>query len=534
LAATGTDGDLVEEEFRFGVGYALTAATSGAERPPIAWLSAAFRWLLFAGFAIAFGGLIAERFVASARAENPRLPAPRSPITGALVVALAGTACLAAQVVVDAGRLSVLWRSGSGPVVAVEAAALAMALALLRARRRAWALLPLLAVAAAEGWRSHAHTAAGVWGALLTGVHLTAVAIWVGSLVATTLAVLAWRHEAAAVRWVLSSYMRLAVWTFVVVIGTGVVSALLLLPLSDVFTTDYGRVLVVKVALVTTAAALALTARYVQRAEARIPKLARVIRAESLILVAVLALSATLVSTTPATGAVQPAPPEPRGPVLPLGTLAGQIGVAVAASDGQLVVRLATPRRGDYYAAQPDVQYTLSGRVGRPSGDDRPLTFRGCGQGCFVADADWGDGENVLSLAAGADTAKGGPVSLLVPWPTLPGADELARAVAATRAAGDITVYEAVTSDTTTGSGEPRPLDVTAEFFVSQEPYAAGSAPQAVRLVGGSGATRLALGYPAASINVLLTLDRAGRIADVILTDPRHLVTRRIVYADHD
>ena len=139
-----------------------------------------------------------------------------------------------------------------------------------------------------------------------------------------------------------------------------------------------------------------------------------------------------------------------------------------------------------------------------------------------------------LSLAAGADTAKGGSVSLLVPWPTLPGADELARAVAATRAAGDITVYEAVTSDTATSSGQPQPLDVTAEFFVSQEPYAAGTAPQAARLAAGTGATRLALGYPAASINVLLTLDRAGRIVDETLTDPRHLVTRRIVYPEPD
>ena len=57
--ATGTDGDLVEEEFRFGVGYALTAAAPGASGASIAWLSAALRWLLFAGFAIGFGGLIA-------------------------------------------------------------------------------------------------------------------------------------------------------------------------------------------------------------------------------------------------------------------------------------------------------------------------------------------------------------------------------------------------------------------------------------------------------------------------------------------
>jgi copper transport protein len=531
--ATGTDGDLVEEEFRFGVGYALTAAASGANGSSIAWLSAGLRWLLFAGFAIAFGGLIAQRFTTSARAQNPRLPPVRSLIVGALLAALAGAAGLAAQLVADAGRVSVLWRGGSGAIVSVEAAGLLAALALLGARRRAWALVPLLVVVGAEGWRSHAHTAAGGWGALLTAVHLAAAAIWVGALVHTTRAVLTWRSEPAAVRWVLNSYMRLAAWTFAVVISTGVVSALLLLPLSLVFSTDYGRVLVVKLVLVTAAAAFALTARSIQRNEARIPKLPRVIRAESLTLVAVLALSATLVSTAPVRGAVQPAPPEPRGPVLALGTLAGQIGVAVAASDGQLVVRLSAPRRGDYYAAEPDRHYSLSGRFGRPDGANAALAFRACGQGCFVANAAWGDGDNVLSLAAGAQDARGAPVSLLVPWPTLPGGDDLARAVAATRTAGEITVYESVTSDPTAGAVEPTPLDLSAEFFISQEPYAAGSAPQAVRISGGGAATRLALGYPAASTSVLLTLDQAGRIADETLTDPSHLVTRGIVYPDH-
>jgi copper transport protein len=532
--ATGTDGDLVEEEFRFGVGYALTAAAPGAQGPPIAWLSAALRGVLFAGFAIAFGGLIAQRFTATARAENPKLPAPRSAITVAVMAALAAVAGLAAQVVVNAGRLDVLWRDGSGAVVSVEVFGLAAALALLAMRRRAWALVPLLMVIGAEGWRSHAHTAAGAWGAVLTAVHLAAAATWVGALVATTLAVLAWRREPAAVRWVITGYMRLAVWTFAVVVGTGVVSALLLLPLSQVFSTDYGRVLLIKLTLAVGAAALALTARWIQRDEARIPKLTNVIRAESLTLVAVLALSATLVSTPPVKGAAQPASPEPTGPVLPLGALAGQIGIAGAASDGQLVVRLSAPRRGDYYAAQPDRHYTLSGRYGRPDSTEATLRFRGCGQGCFVAHPVWGNGDNVLSLAAGADDAKGGTVSLLVPWPTLPGADDLTRAVAATRAAGELTVYESVTSDSTTGTGEPTPLDLSTEFFISQEPFQAGNAPLAVRLSGGSGATRLALGYPAASINVLLTLDRGGRIIDETHTDPSHLVTRRIVYPDHD
>jgi copper transport protein len=530
---TGSDGDLVEEEFRFGIGYALTAAASGSEQPSTAWISAVLRWTLFAGFSIGFGGVIAERFITAARSLNPRLAAPRSFFTGALLTALAATVTLTAQVVVAAGRINVLWRDGSGRVVLVEAAGLAVALALLRLRRRTWALLPLLIVVGAEGWRSHAQTATRGWGAVLTGIHLAAAATWVGALVATTLAVVAWRRETAAVRWTISSYMRLAVWTFVFAITTGVVSALLLLPLSDVFSTNYGRILLVKLFLVTAASALALIARTIQHKETHIPKLVRVIRAESLTLVGVLALSATLVSTPPVTAAVQTAPPQPTGPVLPLGALAGQIGVAVAASEGQLVVRLSAPRRGDYYATERDRRFVLSGQLGRSGGANASLVFRGCGNGCFVAPAAWVDGDNLLTLFAGANDTKGGSVSLLILWPTLPGVDELARAVAATRAADGMTVYESVTSDATTGSGEAKPLDLSAEFFLSQEPYAAGNAPQTVRLAGG-GPVRLALGYPAASINVLLTLDRSGRIADEILTDPSHLVTRRIVYRGHN
>jgi len=149
--AIGTDGDLVEEEFRFGVGYALTAAAASSIGPSTAWLSAALRWVLFAGFAIAFGGLIAEKFTSSARAENPRLPALRSWIAGGLLAALAGAAGLAVQVVADAGRVSALWRNGSGLVVSAEAATLLAAIVLVGIRRRPWALLPLLVVFGAEG-----------------------------------------------------------------------------------------------------------------------------------------------------------------------------------------------------------------------------------------------------------------------------------------------------------------------------------------------------------------------------------------------
>lgn len=533
--ATGRDGDLVEEDFRFAVGVALAgdaAGNGGAQS--ISWTDAGLRWLLFAGLAMALGGLIGQRFTASARTENPALPPVRSWVAGGMLVGLVAAVGLGVRVVSGAGSVSVLWRAGPGAVVAVETAGFLAALALCATGRRRWSLLvlaPLVAVVAAEGVRSHADTAAPGWGAMLTGVHLCAAAIWVGALLHTTRAVMSWRHHPAAVRWVLTGYLRLAAWTFAVVITTGVVSALLLLPLSEAASTTYGRVLLVKLALVGTAAGLALTGRATARRGGRIPKLPRVMSAEGAVLVIVLAASATLVSTPPPVGGTpQPPPPSPTGPVVPLGTLAGQIGVAVAASDGQLVVRLTAPR-GDYYATQHDRRYALSGRLGA---EDATLAWRGCGQGCFVAPVTWAGGDNVLTLRAEAQDAPGGTVSLLVPWPPKPGGDDLTRAVAAMRAAGQITVYESVTSDTSSGPREPMPLDLAADFFLSQEPYAAGTAPIVSRISGDGRPVRLALGYPTASINVALTLDAAGRITDETLTDTGHLVARRFVYPDPD
>ena len=69
-----------------------------------------------------------------------------------------------------------------------------------------------------------------------------------------------------------------------------------------------------------------------------------------------------------------------------------------------------------------------------------------------------------------------------------------------------------------------------ANFFVSQEPYSDGTAPIAVLTSLEGQPTNLLLGYPAASVTVQLTLDEQGRVAVETLTDPTHLVTRRLAY----
>ncbi|MEU0465439.1 copper resistance protein CopC [Amycolatopsis sp. NPDC006131] len=534
---TGADGDQVEEEFRFAVGTAISGAgTTGGQS--IAWADAVLRWLLFAGVAVALGGVVGERFTASARAENPRLRPLRSWVAPATVVGLAGVTGLAAVLVADIGAVSNLWQGRVGQLLLAEAVGLVAALALSAVRGGrwcGWSVLPLGLVVVAEGLRSHANVAAPGWGALLTGVHLAAVAVWVGALVQVARAALAWRRERAAVRWVLAGYVRLALWVFVVVVATGTVTALLLVPLPTVLTTSYGQVLLIKLALVAVAAGLALSARLTLRLtlrrRERLVRVGTLARVESMVLVGVLAVSAVLVSTPPA-GSQQPGPPPPHGPVVALGTLAGQVGVSAQASDGQLVVRLTTPRRGDYYAPKPTQDYTLSGQL-TAQRESRAVEFRGCGEGCFMSTVDWRDGDNVLTLQAEASSWRGGTVSLLVPWSPQPGAEDLARAAAALRAVDRVTVYEAVTSDTGTGLPEPQRLDLTGEFFVSQEPYAAGTAPIAVRISRPGQPIRLALGYPAVFTNVQLTLDARGRISEETLTDDSHLVHRRFVYPDH-
>jgi copper transport protein len=531
---TGSDGDQAEEEFRFAVGTAISGAgTSG--RQLISWAGAVLRWLLFAGLAVALGGVVGERFTASARAENPRLCPLRSWVVPATVLGLAGVTGLGAVLIADTGTASTLWQGRAGQLLLAEAAGLAVALppTVIRSGRwRGWAALPLTAVIVAEGLRSHANVATPGWGALLTGLHLAAVAVWVGALVQVARAALAWRRERAALRWVLAGYVRLALGVFIVVVSTGTVTALLLVRPSTVLSTIYGQVLLLKFTLVAVAAGLALSARLTLRRRQRLDRVGTLVRVESSVLVGVLAVSAVLVSTPPA-GSQQPGPPPPRGPVVPLGALAGQVGVSVQASDGQLVVRLTTPRRGDYYAPQPEQDYTLSGRL-TAQRESRAVEFRGCGDGCFVSTVDWNDGDNVLTLRAAAASWRGGTVSLLVPWPPQPGAEDLGRGAAALRAADHVTVYEAVTSDTTIDLPAPRQLDLTGEFFVSTEPYAAGTAPTAVRISRPGRPIRLALGYPAVFTNVQLTLDARGRISEETLTDDSHLVHRRFVYPDHD
>ncbi len=497
------------------------------------------------------GDPVGSSFIFVRRYTGP--PPGRLPAPWALRACALGLAAAAVLAVLQLGggdlvaglrhfSLPRLLASGPGEVAAAEVAAFAAAAVALRLRLPGMAVPALLAVVVAEGLRAHPESIVPGWGALLTMAHLLAAALWAGMLFYVVRAGIAWRADAAAVRALVRLYARVVVWLFALVVGTGVVAALVLVtPLSALFTTDYGRVLLVKAGLVGAAAVLALAGRmWLRRKPSPGAGPALATRVESGTLGAVLAVAGLLVALpAPATGSQPlPFPPPASGPVVPLAGRAGQIGIYATASAGQLVLQLSAPQYGNEAAGPAagsgensllaTAMVTLAGSHGRP----QALPVRGCGLGCVVAPVRWADGQNLLTLRVSAAGAAGGTVSVNVPWPPRPGAGLLRRLVAALRATPRLTLTERVTSDTAHGLGTAHQFTITGGFFLSQEPYKTGIAPVAVQAPAGGGDSRLLLGYPAQDVWAALTVSADGQLVAETLTDADHLITRAFAYPE--
>jgi copper transport protein len=542
------DGDPVSSAYTFAVGpapAALSAAGTTQSSTPGQWWLAAARWVMFAALAMALGGLAARRLARWYTARSPRaLPPPWA--LGASLAGLAGALLLAilqlggGSLTSGLARLSVsrLLSSTPGAVAATEILAFAVAALALRLRRPAWAVPALLAVVVAEGFRAHPGSIAGAGGVLLTWAHLLPAALWAGMLFYTVRAAVAWRADPAAVRGLVGLYAKAAAWLFALVVGTGVISALLLVPARELLTTGYGRVLVVKTVLVGGAAVLAVAGRMWLRRQPRPgagPALAT--RAESAILAAVLGAAGLLAALAPPNQPVQPLPfpPPASGPVSPAGGRAGQVGIYAAASAGQIVVYLFTPgsgsgESGDEAAGQGQVPATLT--LAAPDGTVAALAARGCGPRCLVAPVRWAAGHSLLTVRVAPEGYPGGAVTLDIPWPPRPGSALLRQVTAALRATPALTVHERVTSDTALGAGIEDEATLSGSRYLATEPYEAGIAPVAVRFPAPGGQVLL-LGYPAQDFWIRLTIGTGNRITAETLADPDHLITRTFSYPEN-
>jgi copper transport protein len=212
-----------------------------------------------------------------------------------------------------------------------------------------------------------------------------------------------------------------------------------------------------------------------------------------------------------------------------LGTRAGQIGVSVQASAGQMVVRLTAPGSD---AVGADAGYRLAATLAAPTGPARGLRLRGCGTGCFVAPVAWQPGTSRPTLRADSREWKGGTASLSVPWPARDGTQALRHTAEVLAGIRKFTQYERITSDTAAGQGNPHSLPLTGKAFLTSEPYSGGRATHADFVPGPSGTANLLLGYPTENVQVELELDAKGRPVRETLTDPNHLGTRTFLYPD--
>jgi copper transport protein len=544
------DGDPMLGEFHFAVGSSHGLLTGGSSAKTAGLVPIAlFRWLLFAGLAISLGGFIGQLLTRRRGAEiEADLPTPW--LMAGAVAGLLGAAGLA-LLVAGSGSLSAgvnefgcakLATSRPGAVALAEVGAFAAAFVLFLARRQWLGVGCLGVVAIAEGLRAHPDAAAGSVGALVTIAHVLAAAVWLGALLHVVRVGLARRRSGVPNAGLVAAYARMALVLVLALLATGVIAALLLIPVGDlrpVLTrTGYGRWLLVKFGFVALALGLAVWARRFLRRRTDLAQPSVATRYEVVTLVAVVGISSVLTAVTPPVRSdiPLPFPPPAAGPVVALGTRAGFIGIGVSASQGQILVRLTVPTDA-HSDTRIQSSMDLAGNVST-AGDSTKLEFRRCGLGCFVAPVDWQEGSSTVTLRADDDSYPDGKAAVRVVWPAKPAEARLRAVVAAMRNVGHFTVNEQVTSNTGTGLGDMTELPMTGRKYLQVGPYGSGAA-STVTLYGkeANGDVTLALGYPADQVFVLLTVTPDNRIVREVLASGGHLITRSLVYeepeADH-
>ena len=288
---------------------------------PELWVVALLRWLLLCALAGAIGG-IAGRALARGQAGRGPAPLPGPWALRASLLGLVASAGLAIEILggnrlataLTHPSLSRLLHTGGGVIAIVELASFAVAALLLRLGRPGLSVVPLLTVVGAEGFRAHPQGVVPVGGAMLTWAHLLPAAMWAGMLYYTVRAAVAWRSDPAAVRRLIRWYSLAAAWLFTIVVITGVVTALVLVPVGSLLTTAYGWVLIAKAALVAVAASLAVAGRiWLRRKTGPAPApgdprsgLAMATKLEVGTLAVVLAVTAVLTLLTPPQPPIKP------------------------------------------------------------------------------------------------------------------------------------------------------------------------------------------------------------------------------------
>jgi copper transport protein len=330
--AMSNDGHVVSGVYTFGVGVPAPLVTDavGAQGPT--GTEHLVRWAYFLGLALLVGGmgfrLLVVRETLTQRAERYFFW-----ITGVGAVAVLETGVVAFLLRAedalqlpfgrflygDLSPISAGTRFGVAFITMELGFAFVTALLYLAwlTERRAF-LWPafLLGVGFASGLSLSGHSAADAghsWlSELADWVHLTAAMLWVGGLV--QLAAVVWPAAPELRRAAFLRFSRLATVLVALLLAAGTYLSVLRLPhVHDLWTTGYGHILLVKLALVALALAWGAVHRFVAvprlAGGGAVARLSQSLVAESAVAMGVLLVAAVLVDSKP------PPQPAPRAPV---------------------------------------------------------------------------------------------------------------------------------------------------------------------------------------------------------------------------
>ena len=539
------DGHLSAGSFVFAVGTSAgLPPETGTTTEPTDWQQSAARFLFLIGLALAAGMLVDATWVW--KPAGLALP-PGSGLSLGVPLAVA-TLAAGTRFALFVWRLRpagasiftrAAWESalqspaGLYDLVAVLLLLISGGLVLWRARQIV--LLPLALAAVSAAITTHPASARGWWGLPAIMVHVLLTLLWFGMLAHVVLVIGLRRAELArtAVIVAVRRYARLAFWSVAGVLVTGLLAALAEFSApAQLVSTSYGKVLLVKVAIVTLAllAAAAMRLRALGAASAeRVITIRRLSLVEGVLLVGVVAISSVLSAVAPPSFpssalAANPelGPPVPNGPAVYLAGQAGWFEVYLVASDGQLAITASGPES----TSPSDLRLSL--KRGVSGGSWSIIQAAPCGPGCLTAPFKWMERTTDLEIGVASARWPGGTVHFTVPWPPVAGDRQLLASVIRTmQRQPKVTLDEHVTSGP--GAMAHNVVTIAGSTFLANEPYGVDTG-QLEALPDRDGLKVLVVYLPGSQIWVQLSSDADHRLRAETIVDPGHLIERTLSY----
>jgi copper transport protein len=425
--------------FRVGSGGGPPTAVLKAEGNNPSSLDVLARWLFLGGILVAGGSALFVFFITRARAREALLT-----VAIALALVAAGAFWLLHATNDAATRFGHVTQAA---IVVAALAAIAASLAWAVGRFVLPALLPAVALLGAPTLAGHAYAPIdNRWFSVLSDlVHVVAAAFWIGGLVQLAIVLVLGGDPAAPRR-----FSRIALPVVGLIAISGVARAVVeLSSVSQLWSTGYGRAIVVKSVLLIATVLLAYGSRHALAAPAR---LLRSVSSELAVLaplvVAVAVLTALrpgrdYVSTlvAPAPTEVGAAPPSPAGAVV-FANEAEKLAVALAVRPGSPLHMTATVLGQSGYGVDGlTVRLGAAGKRGA-----RSVAAEACGHGCYTATVPVGGPRSFAVTIRGSGPAKILRFQVPGAWPPPPGTTFLRHATRVFDGLRSVVLHERLSS----------------------------------------------------------------------------------------